>query len=84
MKLKKLFSFFNLPSVKLITGIVLLVSGVLELSDSALEKLFGIDLRIHHGIIIFAITKVLGSVAEILEGSEKVSNARKEKKAIHK
>jgi hypothetical protein len=77
--MKKLTTFLNSPTVRLVTAIVLLVSGILELTESALEKLLHFEVRIHHGLIFFALAKTLGAIAELIEGREKVVKAKEEK-----
>lgn len=84
LQMKQVFKFFNLPTAKLITALVLLASGIFELSESAFEKFFNIDIRIHHGVIIFGVTKLFGAIAEILESSETISTARKKHRSQKK
>ena len=80
--MRKLTAFFDTPTARLITAIILIASGVLELTESALEKLMGFDVRIHHGLIIFGLAKTLGAIAEIIESREKVMKAREEKHKV--
>lgn len=74
--LKKFFSIFNHPVAKVGSGIVLLLSGLLELSESALEEFLNWEIGVHHGIIVFASAKVVGSLGEIIEGHDKVVKAK--------
>lgn len=80
--MKRITNFLNSPTVKLVTAIILLVSGTLELTESALEKLLHFEVRVHHGLIIFGLAKTLGAIAELIEGREKVVKAREEKHKV--
>ncbi len=71
--MKKFSYIFNHPTTRLFNGIILLLTGLLEFGESTFEEMLHWDIGIHHGIIVFAITKVFGSLAEIFEGGAKVS-----------
>lgn len=74
--LKKISAIFNHPIAKFIAGGILLLSGILELSESAIEEFLHWDIGVNHGIIIFASAKILGSLAEIIEGRDRVVKAK--------
>jgi hypothetical protein len=63
--------------VNLITGIVLLVTALFELSVTAIEDALGFTIEVHHGVLIYAIVQVvraLHGTAEGVEGLEKVAD----------
>ena len=62
------------PYLDLITGIILLVSGMTE-SWQEYQELGGIRLGVHHGIILFSIVQIVKSLPDIFEGLEYISQA---------
>ena len=70
--LYKFFARFQSPKAKLITTILLLISGILELRETGLEEFLNIEVRIHYGIIIYCMTMIFESIANIVDQSQKI------------
>lgn len=71
IKIKK---FIDNPKTSLVMGIILLITGVLESMETVLEEMMGLEIGIHHGIIIFAFARILDAIAHLYEGIEDINN----------
>lgn len=66
------------PGVTMSMGLILIVFGLLETTDTALERLLHIDIGTGHGFILVGIVQVLHSIVIMIEGIENVSIAAEE------
>lgn len=66
----RLIRFVRHPSTNLVVGIVLIVSGSAEAIED-LRGTEGVELAVHHGVIVYGLFKVLTAAADIFEGLEK-------------
>ncbi len=69
--LKRLKSFAQHPATQLITGIVLLVSGLAEAAYDLMSAEHSLRLGVHHGAALFGLIQVLGSLPELIEGIDR-------------
>jgi hypothetical protein len=60
--------FIEHPGTRLVTGIILLVSGLASAYDdfSSAERMF--RLGVHHGVLLWGLVQVLGSIPNLVEG----------------
>ena len=66
---KKRHKFFK--RLNLIAGIILLIVAIIEI----VEEYGQIGTEIHHGLAIFAFAHVTSIIVEILDGTEKITEA---------
>jgi hypothetical protein len=67
--LKNFSDFFKQPKIKLVTKLFLLVTALLDLTETGFE-LFHIELKIHHGIVLYCIVNIFESLSDIFESLE--------------
>ena len=82
--LTKCKHFFESPKTSLATGIILLVAGILESTESFIEGLLGIEVRVTHGIIIFALGHIFIAIIHIVEGMENIEISQLEEEIQEK
>ncbi|MCU7918183.1 MAG: hypothetical protein KZQ95_07455 [Candidatus Thiodiazotropha sp. (ex Epidulcina cf. delphinae)] len=70
--LGKVKRFAGDSRVQIATGLILIVTGVLEIFESAFIEMFGWSIGAHHGVIVFGTVQVLYALTEILEGFENI------------
>jgi hypothetical protein len=58
------------PHFSMGLGIVLVLCGILETTETFIEQFMVIDVKGHHGIIIFGLGQIMKSLVDILEGVE--------------
>lgn len=63
------------PYTSIVTGLILLASGIFESTETALEKLFNIEIESYMGVIVFAVVQILKAITDVLEGLEKLEVA---------
>jgi peptidoglycan biosynthesis protein MviN/MurJ (putative lipid II flippase) len=73
--LRRVKHFVGDSRVQLATGLILIVTGVVEIFESAFVEMFGWSVGAHHGVIVFGIVQVLYALTEILEGFENIEIA---------
>ncbi len=64
---KKLRRILENPFLNLIVGIFLLISGLSEAGDTLWDDIVHLNLKVHHGIIIFAILNVMKTIPEFFD-----------------
>ena len=69
---KKLRRIVENPFLNLVVGIILLISGLSEVWDTMWDDIVNLNLKVHHGIIIFAILQVIKSIPDFFESLEHV------------
>lgn len=68
----KLRKMIRSPYFSFTMGMMLLICGILEATETILEDFINIDLGTHHGLIIFGFGQVLKSLTDIFEGTESI------------
>jgi hypothetical protein len=66
--LKALKAFAQHPATQLITGLVLLVSGGWEVVQDFLDAERRFQFGVHHGVALFGLIQMVGSLPELIEG----------------
>ena len=75
MKSRKFSAIFNSPATEVIIYAILLVATILELYETTLENILNIEIKIHHGIILFSLVKIFEAAMDLI-------TARKEMKEL--
>lgn len=68
------------PYTSITTGGILLVSGLFESAETALEKILDVEIESYMGIIIFAVVQILKAMTDVFEGLERLEVAEMEEK----
>jgi hypothetical protein len=63
--------FVDHPVTKLVVGLILIASGLIETYDTVLDDLHHHRVRVGHGVIILGIVHVFASLPEVIEGIER-------------
>jgi hypothetical protein len=63
--------FVDHPVTKLVVGLILIVSGLIEAYDTVLDDLHRLRVRVGHGVVILGVVNVLASLPEVLDGIER-------------
>jgi hypothetical protein len=63
--------FVDHPLTKLVVGLILIASGLIEAYDTVLDDLHRLRVRVGHGVVILGIVNVLASLPEVIEGIER-------------
>ena len=71
------------PYTSIFSGVILFASGVFESTETALEKIFSIEIESYMGIIVFAVVQILKAITDIFEGLEKLEVAELAEKEKH-
>jgi hypothetical protein len=69
--LRKVQAFIRNPSIQLGTELILFVSGVCEICYDFIDTGRSIRLGVHHGVALFGLAQVLGSLPEVVDGLER-------------
>jgi hypothetical protein len=62
--------FVDHPLTKLVVGLILIVSGLIEAYDTVLDDLHRLRVRVGHGVVILGVVNVLASLPEVIAGIE--------------
>jgi hypothetical protein len=62
--------FVDHPVTKLVVGLILIVSGLIEAYDTVLDDLHHLRVRVGHGVVILGVVNVLASLPEVIAGIE--------------
>ena len=80
--MRRMADILGHPHVTVGVGVVFMLSGLFEISEtaveSAVEGLFGIDLALGHGIALVGIVQVLKGLAEVIAGSREISRTKQD------
>ena len=60
--------FVDHPITKLVVGLILIASGLIEAYDTVLDDLHRLRVRVGHGVVILGVVSVLASLPEVIEG----------------
>ena len=69
--LQKLKAVVKHPVTQLATGLILLISGGWEVVLDFMSAEHSFQLGVHHGVAVFGLIQVLGSLPELLEGLDR-------------
>lgn len=64
------------PYVNLFAGLLLIIASLLEATDTVLEQIIGVDMRLYHGILILGLFQVARSLIDLLAGFERIGRKR--------
>lgn len=70
---KSLRRFLKNPKTSLVIGIILLFCGVMEGVETVFEKVIGLHIKMHHGVMLFAIAQILLAFVHIIDGIEDIT-----------
>ena len=73
--LKRLKAFVRHPATQLATGLVLVISGMAEAIYDLMSAEHSFRLGVHHGVALFGLIQVLGSLPELIEGIDRTFEA---------
>ena len=74
-QLKRLRAFVKHPATQLVSGLVLVVSGLAEVIYDVMSAEQSYRLGVHHGVLLFGLVQVLGSLPELIEGIDRTVEA---------
>ena len=61
----------------LFVGVILLITCLMEIWDTMVEDLVGMDVKGEHGLIIFAVAHILKTLPDIMESLGRLEMAEK-------
>jgi len=68
--IKLLRGILKHPATSIVVGIALVVVGICDAYETVFEDFIGVDVGVHHGLIMFGSIKVLEALLLVLEGTE--------------
>ena len=71
--IRALASVAHSPYVNVVAGIILIVTAILDLADTGIERLLGTDVHVAHGLIAAGIAQVLQALPPLVTGAERLS-----------
>lgn len=69
--LRQMKKYVNSPLVQLGTGLILLISGVATAYREFTAADQTLQLGVHHGVILWALVQVLGSLPDLFDGLDR-------------
>ena len=75
--IKKIESFVENPYVNLLIGAILFLSAISEIGDVLYDDISNLNVRVHHGIMIYGVFLALKSIPDLFESLECVSRSIK-------
>ena len=69
---KKIRRIVENPFLNLVVGIILLISGLSEAWGTMWDDIVNLNLKSHHGIIIFAILNIIRTIPDFFKSLEHV------------
>jgi hypothetical protein len=70
--IKKIESFVENPYINLLIGAILFLSAISEVGDALVDDISNLNVRVHHGIMIYGIFLAIQSIPELFESMERV------------
>ena len=70
-KLRKIKLLINSPFTQFITGLILLFSGLATAYYEFQSAENSLRVGVHHGVILWALVQVLGSLPDLIDGFER-------------
>lgn len=77
--LHHLKSFIHNPLTELATGLILLISGLATAYYEFTDAEQTLRLGVHHGVALWALVQVLGSLPDLIDGIERSVQAMEKK-----
>ncbi len=74
-QLKRLKAFVRHPVTQLVTGLVLIISGMAEVAYDFMDAEKNFRIGVHHGVLMFGLIQVIGSLPDLLEGIDRTFEA---------
>ena len=74
--LQKLKAFVKHPMTQLVTGLVMVITGLSEVREDFINAEHSFRLGVHHGVLLFGLMQVLGSLPELVDGLERAFGDR--------
>jgi hypothetical protein len=56
------------PGLNLLAGLILLLTGLLEVLATMIEGLFDFPLGAHHGIVVFGFLQMIKAIPDVMKG----------------
>jgi hypothetical protein len=75
---KKIKGFVENPYVNLLIGAIMFLSAISEIGDVLYEDISNLNVRVHHGIMIYGVFLALKSIPDLFEGLERACRSIKE------
>lgn len=69
--LHRLKKYVHHPAVELATGLILLISGIATTYHEFQAADHSLRLGVHHGVMVWALVQVLGSLPDLIDGLER-------------
>ena len=66
-------AFARSPLANIVAGLILLVTALLDLVETPLEALLGIEGDVAHGAVVVGLLQVLRALPELVEGAGRLS-----------
>jgi hypothetical protein len=63
--------FVDHPTTKLVVGLILIASGLIETYDTVLDDVHHLRVRVGHGVLVLGVVNVLASLPEVIDGMER-------------
>ena len=76
--LKKIKDFVENPYVNLLIGAILFLSAISEVGDALYDDISNLNVRVHHGIMIYGVFMAIKSIPDLFESLERVSRSIRE------
>jgi hypothetical protein len=73
--LKSVGRWLDRPRVRLSFALILFVTAIFELAETAVEETIGADIGAHHGVILYAMSEALRQIHRVTEGLGDASEA---------
>jgi hypothetical protein len=70
--IKKIESFVENPYINLLIGAILFLSAISEVGDALVDDISNLNVRVHHGIMIYGIFLAIQNIPELFESMERV------------
>jgi hypothetical protein len=75
--------FVDHPVTKLVVGLILIASGLIDAYDTVLDDLHRLRVRVGHGVVILGVVHVLASLPAVIEGIEHWLSSFEGRQVIH-
>src|SRR5262245_1111076 len=69
--LERVKRFVRSPLTQLIVAIILIVTSVIEASETFMQDFYSFKLRASHGLLVVGIVQVLAAIPDLIEGLER-------------
>ena len=73
--LQRLKAFVKHPTTQLVTGLVMVITGLSAVREDLVNAEHSFRLGVHHGVLLFGLVQVLGSLPDLVDGLERAFGA---------